>query len=308
MIGEICYWVFNMSIAASVMGLIILLIRRFKFIPHRASVFLWIVPFVRMIIPVGLSSPFSLMTLISKYTTRTVTVYAPVHSGDLDISVVTTNFFMAAESYAPITYKYNILDSVFEIAGMIWITVAAAVILALVFMYVITMRTVRDSKHLRDNVYVSDKVDSPAVYGIFRPRIILPGTCGEKDMEYILRHENTHIRRGDNFWRLLAFLAAAIHWFNPLSWVFLKNFLADIELACDERAISGCNSEEQKEYARTLLSCAQGKSLFVSAFGGAKVRTRIENILSYKQMTFVSAIGFTALILVIIFTLITNAG
>ena len=134
------------------------------------------------------------------------------------------------------------------------------------------------------------------------------GTCPEKDMEYILKHENTHIRRGDNLWRLLGFLTAAIHWFNPLSWVFLKAFLADIELACDERAIAGYGKEEQKEYARTLLACARGKSLFVSAFGGAKVRTRIENILSYKKMTAFSAAGFTVLIAVIIFTLITNAG
>ena len=58
----------------------------------------------------------------------------------------------------------------------------------------------------------------------------------------------------------------------------------------------------------TLLDSTQSKSMLVSAFGGAKVRTRIENVLSYKQMTLVSGIGFTLLVLVIVFTLITNAG
>ena len=73
-------------------------------------------------------------------------------------------------------------------------------------------------------------------------------------------------------------------------------------------AVSGYDVDKRKEYARTLLMCSQSKSMLVSAFGGAKVRTRIENVLSYKKMTAFSAIGFTLLVLVIIFTLITNAG
>ena len=58
MIGEVCYWIFNMSIIASFMGLIVMLIRKLRFIPHRVSVFLWIIPFLRMVIPVGLNSPY----------------------------------------------------------------------------------------------------------------------------------------------------------------------------------------------------------------------------------------------------------
>ncbi|MBQ9557910.1 MAG: peptidase M56 BlaR1, partial [Clostridia bacterium] len=75
--GELCYWIFNMSIIATVTGLLVLLIRRIKFIPRRVSVFLWIIPFARMCVPFGLNSRYSLMTLISRVTTRTVTVYQP---------------------------------------------------------------------------------------------------------------------------------------------------------------------------------------------------------------------------------------
>ena len=303
-IGEICYWIFNMSIAASVMGLIILLIGKLKFIPRRVSVFLWIIPFVRMLCPLALSSRYSLMTIISRFATKTVTVYKPNNS----ISVTTANFLQSAVSYTPITYKINVLEKVFIISGIVWLIVTLAILFTLIFMYVITMRAVKDAKHLCQNVYISDKVDSPAVYGIVRPHIVLPGIYTDKDMEYILRHEHTHIRRGDNLWRMIGFLTAAIHWFNPFSWIFLKAFLSDVELSCDEKAIAGYGTEEQKEYARTLLNCSQGKSLFVSAFGGAKVRTRIENILSYKKMTAFSAVGFAVLITLIFYTLITNAG
>ena len=304
MIGEVCYWLINMSIIASFMGLIVMLIRKIRFIPRRVSVFLWIIPFLRMTVPVGINSPYSLMTLVSKFTTKTVTVYQP--SGDLAFSF--SNTIRAAESYQPITYRVSILEKVFFITGMMWAVVSLALIIALTIIYISTKRAVADSRPMEANIFLSDKVDSPAVYGIFRPKIIIPESYNEKELEYIIKHEKTHIRRLDNLWRIAGFLTACIHWFNPLSWIFLKSFLTDLELACDEMAVSGYDAQERKEYARTLLTCSQSKSLLVSAFGGAKVRTRIENVLSYKRMTAFSAIGFTLLVLVIIFTLITNAG
>ena len=303
-IGEICYWLINMSIVASFMGLIVMLLRKIRFIPRRVSVFLWIIPFLRMTVPVGLNSPYSLMSLVSRFTTRTVTVYQPSD----DIAFSFSNSIRAAENYSPITYKVNILGTVFSVAGMIWIVVSLALLIALTLIYVSTKNAVADSRHLESNIFFSDKVDSPAVYGIIRPKIIIPGSYKDMELKYIIRHEKTHIKRLDNLWRILGFITASLHWFNPLSWVFLKAFLNDLELACDEMAVSGYDKEERKEYARTLLSCSGSKSLLVSAFGGAKVRTRIENVLSYKKMTAFSALGFALLVVVIIFTLITNAG
>ena len=304
MIGWICYWIINMSIVASFMGLIVMLIRKIRFIPHRVSVFLWIIPFLRMVVPVGINSPYSLMSLVSRLTTKTVTVYQP--SDDIAFSV--SNTLRAAESYSPLRYKASFLETVFNVTGFVWIIVALALIIALTIIYISTKKAVADSTLLKNNVYLSDKVDSTAVYGIFRPKIIMPVAYKEKELEYIVRHENTHIKRLDNLWRIIGFVTAAIHWFNPLSWVFLKAFLTDLELACDEMAVAGYEKEERKEYARTLLECSQSKSMLVSAFGGAKVRTRIENVLSYKKMTAFSGIGFTLLVIVIIITLITNAG
>lgn len=293
-----------MSIIASFMGLIILLIRKIKFIPHRVTVLLWLIPFIRMTVPVGINSPYSLMSLISKFTTRTVTVFQPAD----DLAFSFTNSVMAANSYDPITYKVNILEKVFAVAGMVWAVVALAILITLTVLYITTKREIKDAKALRDNIYLSEKVTSPATYGIFRPRIVLPVSYDDKDLEFIVRHEKTHIRRLDNVWRILGFIAAAIHWFNPLSWVFLKIFLSDLELACDEMAVAGYDIDERKDYARTLLKCTGSRSMLVSAFGGAKIRTRIENVLSYKRMTVLSAIGFSILVIVIIFTLLTNAG
>ena len=304
MLGEIFYWVFNMSLVASFTGLIILLLRSIKRIPRRVAVWFWAVPFIRMCVPLGLNSPYSLMTPISRLTTKTVTVYQPAE----DFAFSATNVVMAANSYFPITYKVKLLEGVFASAAVVWAVIAVAVLITLTVLYWGTKREIKDARPLIENVFLSEKVQSPAVYGIIKPKIVLPAVYMEQDMKYVLQHEKTHIHRRDNLWRLLGFLAAAVHWFNPLAWLFLKVFLSDLELACDEAALVGYNETERKAYAHALLNCMQGKNVFVSAFGGAKTRTRIENVLSYRKMTVVSAVGFTALLTVICYILLTNAG
>ena len=304
MLQEIFYWIFNMSITASVTGLFVMLIRLIKKLPKRLTVFLWLIPFFRMTVPFGLNSPYSLMSLLSKITTKTVTVYRPAE----DVVFSMTNSVMAAESYFPITYKVNILERVFGTASVIWMNVFLAILLMLTVVYFTTLHEIRGAARLRDNIYLSDKVISPAVYGIIKPKIILPLPYKDKDIELIVLHEKTHIRRADNLWRVLAYIIVAAHWFNPLGWIFLKLFLADMELSCDERVLVKIGDDRAKEYALSLLESKQSATVFASAFGGARIRTRIENILSFKKMTWFSLIVFIALILAVSYVLLTNAG
>ena len=304
MLQEVFYWIFNMSITAALTGVLIMLVRLIKGIPRRMTTFLWIIPFLRMTIPLGLDSPYSLMTLLSKITTKTVVVFQPTDK----ISFSMMNSVMAANSYFPITYKVNILENIFSVASVIWAVVALAIVLMLTAIYCTTLFEIKDSKYLRENVYLSEKISSPAVYGVLRPKIVLPASYKDRDIELIVQHEKTHIRGLDNLWRMIAFLIVAVHWFNPLSWIFLKAFLADLELSCDERVLVKLGADRSKEYASALLECKQGATVFASAFGGARIRTRIENILSFRKLTWISLTAFIALISVIFYVLLTNAG
>ncbi|MBO4498344.1 MAG: peptidase M56 BlaR1 [Lachnospiraceae bacterium] len=306
MLAETVYWIINMSITASLMGLCVLLIRRIRRIPHRVSVFLWIIPFFRMCVPIAFTSSFSFMNLVSEYIYRPKAVTVSPSAGLIPVTAM--NSIGAAASYDPIVYKTNMLEEVFRIAGIIWIIITLAVLLAFTIMYVGTMKVIGDARKVEDGVYVSGKIDTPAVYGIIRPRIILPKDCKGKKREFVLRHERTHVRRKDNLWRLFGFIVASVHWFNPLSWLFLKAFLADLELACDETAVAKLSEDDRKEYAVSLIGSVRSKNMFVSAFGGAKVRTRIENLVSYRHLTVFSAAGFGLLIAAIIYVLITNAA
>lgn len=304
MLGEIFYWVFNMSIAASVCGLAVLLIRQIRRIPRRVSVWLWLIPFIRMCIPVGITGKYGLMSLISRFTTKTVTIY-PITD---DMAFTMMNSVMGANSYFPITYKVDLLEEVFKVGGWVWLTVSIALILTCAVIYAVTMREIRNAVHLKDNVYLSDKIRVPAVYGIARPRIVLPCGYEEKDLTYVLLHERTHIHRRDNLWRTMAFFLVCLHWFNPLSWLFLKLLYTDMELACDEAVLARCDETERKAYAHALVSTVEKTNVFASAFGGARIRLRIESILSYKKMTAVSLVSFTALLAVIAYILLTNAA
>jgi len=301
---EIFYWIFNMSITASITGVLIILVRLVKKIPRRLVVFLWGIPFLRMAIPFGLNSPYSLMTLLSKIATKTIVVYQPTD----DVAFSMMNSVMAADTYFPITYKTNLLEKVFDIASIIWVIIFFAFILTIVAIYFTTLREMKDATHLRNNIYLSEKIISPAVYGIIKPKIILPLSYSDKNIELVILHEEMHIRRADNLWRMLALLAVAAHWFNPLCWIFLKLLLADLELSCDELVLTKLGDNRIKEYALSLLESRQGTTVFVSAFGGAKIRTRIENILSFKKLTRFSLTVFIALIGVIFYVLLTNKG
>ena len=302
--GELFYWLLNMSIAASVTGIVVVLIRLIGKIPRRIFVLFWIIPFIRFCIPFGIGGKYGLMSLLSQFTTKTVTVY----KGDyLKFSMMNT--VQAADSYFPVTYKVDLLTDVFRYATYIWAAVMSVIVIVMIVLYLTTIRELKDAAHLRDNIYCSDKILSPAVYGVFRPKIIIPGSYKElENLDLVILHEQCHIRRLDNLWRVIAFLTAAVHWFNPLAWMFLKMYLSDVELACDESVLSRLGEDGKKRYAHTLLDARQSRTLFASSFGGAKIRTRIEHIISFKKMTAVSAAGLAILAAAIAYILLTNAA
>jgi beta-lactamase regulating signal transducer with metallopeptidase domain len=221
--------------------------------------------------------------------------------------LTTTNSIMGANSYFPIEYKTDLLENVFNVASVVWIIVCCAAILTTALLYFFTKSELKTAELIKGNIYKSDRITAPAVYGVIRSKIIIPTAIADGDIDYIILHEQVHIERRDNLFRVIAVITACVHWFNPLSWIFLKCFFADMELACDAKVLKSLNQSQTKEYARTILTCASSKTFLVSAFGGAKTKMRIESILSYKKLTVLSSLCFAALVVVISVIIITNA-
>ncbi len=304
MTGEIFYWVFNMSIVATVTGFVIMLLRLIRHLPKRMVFMLWTIPFIRFIVPIGFGSKYSLMQLLNALSVKTVVVYESRLIPSTQLSM--TNSIQYAKAYFPVTYKTSLLEDIFNISSIVWIAVALLFAVILIYVYVKAMLNAQSAVHLKDNVYVSNKALYPAVYGIIKPKIIIPEFCMD-DIDTILAHEKVHIKRGDNLWRTVGLITAVLHWFNPFVWLFLKCFLVDMELSCDEKVIKSMNTHQKKAYAHSLLNTAEKRMLFSSPFGGANISSRIKNILTYKKLSLFSLVCFSVLALIIFYTLLTNA-
>lgn len=147
-------------------------------------------------------------------------------------------------------------------------------------------------RHIR--VRVSDRIIAPLTCGLFRPTILLPKTLTEtgEELELILAHELTHIRRGDLFYKLLLVGAVSLGWLNPFAWVMLILANRDLEFACDEAVLKKYPAR-RAEYARMLIRAEERKNnIFASAFSGSNIKKRVERIMKYKKgMTFVTAVA-----------------
>ena len=265
MMAEIFYWILNMSIAGSLTGIIVMLLRKVERLPHRYICILWFLPFIRMAVPFGFPSKYSVLNLIAEFTTKSVPVEsAPEYLPPLSY----TNYIMAVNNYGEsvsadsvlgnqttFIFKSEWLEKIFFIGSIIWAIVLTAGLLTFAILYFITKSELRTASCLHGNVYVSDKITSPALYGVMKPKIMVPNDFPKELLPYVEEHENAHRRRRDNLTRLAAITITCLHWFNPLAWMMLKMYLHDVELACDEAVLRKIGNENKKAYASALICC-----------------------------------------------------
>ena len=132
-------------------------------------------------------------------------------------------------------------------------------------------------------VYVTAAMDTPCLFGLFRPAIYLtPETAADEAMRrHAVAHEYTHYRHGDHIWALLRGLCLALHWYNPLVWWAAELSRRDGELACDEATIRRLGEAERSAYGRTLIAmtCRKRPVLFTASTtmnaGRRSIRERI---------------------------------
>lgn len=166
-------------------------------------------------------------------------------------------------------------------------------------------------------VEVVNGLSSPALIGLFRATIILPKQdFSNKELSLIFRHELIHFKRKDNIIKVLMILGTAIHWFNPLTYLFRKFFNEQCELSCDEKVISESKIEDIKEYALLLVKSAKHKnalkiSIMSSQLANKKInitKRRVENMLSLrsKKKGIVAGVVMLTVMGGTLFTLNTN--
>ena len=162
---------------------------------------------------------------------------------------------------------------------------------------------------LRDNIYLSDYIASPFVLGLFFPKIYLPSSLSGKEREYIILHEQQHIRRLDPVIKTLFFLALSIHWFNPLVWLAFILLGKDMEMSCDEAVIRKMGGEIRADYSASLLSLATGHRIIAGtplAFGEGDPKGRIKNLARWKKPVLWAVLAGAGLCILLAACLLTN--
>ena len=172
------------------------------------------------------------------------------------------------------------LTGIFGILAIVYLAGSGVFFIFYVMQYLIMKHKVSTAVRGKENVWFSERINSPFVLGIIRPRIIMPYGLKRQEGYHILRHEQTHIRHHDPLIRLIGTLCICLHWWNPLVWLAVFRMNQDMEMFCDEAVLRNASPEEKKSYARTLLSFAEKRSgLSVGlAFGESHTERRVRNL------------------------------
>lgn len=281
---------FNMSLTACWLILAVIVLRLLlSKAPKHTQVIMWAFVGVRLICPFSVKSIFSLIP--SNEVISLTSVNSPTPSIDIGINAINevANPIIAKSFGSDTTNTVFPLQVINIIASYIWIIGIITMLMYMLISYLHINKKIKESIAFKDNIYLCDNISTPFILGIVKPKIYIPSSISEADIEYVTAHEYAHIKRHDHWWKPLGFILLTVHWFNPLVWVAYILLCRDIELACDEKVINKMGAEYKKPYSQALINCSvQSKQLTACplAFGEVGVKRRIKAVLNYKQPAF----------------------
>ncbi len=207
--------------------------------------------------------------------------------------------FLQENILGNINTEQDIVPVWLKIITWIWISGIIGMLLYSMVSLIRLRKRLVGAVKLKGNIYQSDYIASPFVIGVFAPKIYLPSSLCGKEQEYILMHEKTHLRRKDHIFRLFAFIALMLHWFNPFVWIAFYLSGKDMEMSCDESVMKRMKEDIRAEYCASLLGLATGRHIVPGtylAFGEGDVGSRIRNVMKYQKPTVFSVIFAIALV------------
>ncbi|MBO4938901.1 MAG: M56 family metallopeptidase [Oscillospiraceae bacterium] len=277
----------RINLVASFVILIVLAARLIlKRAPKVFSYALWAIVLIRLLIPVSIPSPVSVIP------DTPAASGAVINSALPEIEFETLwdqkqNYYESQNTSSENVQVYvsRTMEPMVYLS-LAWLVGIAGMFLYSGISYLKIRKKVQIAVPLRDNIWIADDIKSPFVIGFLKPKIYLPNNLGEQEQEYIILHEQHHIRRLDHVIKTLAFLALTIHWFNPLVWIAFVLACKDMEMSCDEAVICKLGAEVRADYSASLLTLATGHRIIAGtplAFGEGDTKGRIKNLAKWKK-------------------------
>lgn len=274
--------ILDMSLTGSIVIAVVLLARVFlRRAPKIYSYLLWSVVLFRLLCPLSVSAQVSVLKPIPVQTSPGVSSVsygfqqsirgssqAPAASPEVRVAPI-------AERKAP---------APMELIAWVWLAGAAGMAVYSLGAYRKLKKRLSEAVPLEDNVYIADGISTPFVMGLVRPKIYLPVHTPEENQSFILAHEKHHIQRGDHVWKLLAYAALCLHWFNPLVWLSFCLAGKDMEMSCDEAVVKSLGEGIRADYAQALLRLSGLRKIGLPlAFGEGNTKGRILNLARWRR-------------------------
>ena len=312
------------SFHGSIVILAVMLLRLvLKKTPRKYICLLWLLAGLRLLMPFQIQSDLSLqpsadpVAQVQQQISRSQTpaapedfspadpeVPSPVQTPEAlpDIQTPVTTVISGTPSPAPETAPEP--DTGFDFLSVLpwfWFGIACCFGIYSLYTYLTLKLKVREAVKIPGG-WECDRIETAFILGFIRPKIYIPMGMTPEQQRYILAHERTHLDKGDHWFKMVGFLALALHWFNPLVWAAYILLCKDIEIACDERVVQFMELDERKAYSAALLNCSTNRAHFAAcpvAFGEVSVKERIKSVLSYKKPGFwISLVGVIAIVFV----------
>lgn len=323
----------NMTVSVVIIAVLLarFLLRK---MPKKYSYILWSIVGIRMIFDLPFATNISVFNLFRGFAKRSSTMGTMLTGSrktnlqgatDALNTIGTTGTSTAHASrnttVGAMTHTLTTSQMVLGILGLLWLVVVALFVAYGIYSYVKCRILVRTAVIAHDiipdthkkkgivSVWECDRIPSPFVLGIIRPRIYIPFRMPKQEQAYILAHEQCHIRRLDPLWKLIAFLLLAVYWWNPLVWCAFFYMVRDMEMSCDEAVIEQFGNEIKQGYSNSLLSFAMERhpySFAPIAFGEGDAGRRIKNVLNFKKPHTWVAILVIVLLVVVCVSCLTN--
>lgn len=308
MLERIFLQLLNMSFTASIVIAFVLVAR---IILHKApkvfSYMLWSVVLFRLICPFSFESIFSLLPTKANPISQDI-LY--MQTPNIDTGIGITNQSVPVIISAPVPQaSANPLQILISIFSYIWVLgVAALLVYSLIALFRLRKQLLNATLY-QNNIFISSRIDTAFVMGIFYPKVYLPSDLNVAERSYILLHEQTHIKRLDHIFKLISFLVLCVHWFNPFVWIAFFLSGRDMEMSCDEAVIRRLGDEVKKDYSASLLTLATGRRIVSGtplAFGEGDTKGRIKNVLNYRKPRVWAVLIALLAVVIVVFGLTTS--
>lgn len=327
MLKNIFVYLLHNSIAVCVVILTVFAVRLFlRRAPKKYSYILWAIVGIYLLCPIRLSSPISIYSLINNVSDT----FLEHHSLPLNAknfadknktyneknqktkdsnkskfdNVSSTNKNQKTKQNQNNTAGTENISQSLTVTTTAYIWLCGCIVLLVRNLFLIwrTKQTVLMAIRRKDNIYESECISTPFVLGIVRPKIYIPFNLSEQEREYILKHEQYHIRRKDQIIKICAYILCVIYWFQPLIWFAYFVMVRDMEMSCDEYVLKNSKSDIRVAYSTSLLKLATKTEDFnagLPAFGESDIRKRVKNIMKFNaKKKWVSVVAAIAVVIV----------